>query len=522
MLPASLTAYLTRRTITIVGALVVLVAVYFLFFRGGNSSLQTLVVHRGDFVQQLSVSGTVQAAHDVDLGFAQSGRVSATYVSVGDRVTSGEVLAEIENGDLRAAVAQKKAALASAQAQLASLQAGTRPEQLAVTQSQVQSDGVALAQAAQGLVNAIQNAYTQSDDAVHNKVDQFFSNPRSLTPQLSFPVSDSSLKSKVESDRIAIEPVLAAWQGSSANLSVSADLSAAQNEAQHDLAEVSQLLIDANAALNAAVPASQTSASTIQGWITNVATARANVNTALSTLNTAITSQQSASATLSKDEKTLALEQAGSTSEDIQAQQAQVQAAQADVQNAQAQLQKTLVVAPFSGTVTRMDAKEGETISPTEPKISLISDGLYEIETYVPEVEITGLSVGNAASTTLDAYGPDVPFAATVISIDPAETVVNGVATYKTTLQFLAQDDRIKSGMTAEVVITTQITHDALAVPQGAVFDKAGQKMLQLVRDGAVVDVPVQTGAASKIGNVQIVSGIADGDTVVLNPDTTR
>jgi hypothetical protein len=46
--------------------------------------------------------------------------------------------------------------------------------------------------------------------------------------------------------------------------------------------------------------------------------------------------------------------------------------------------------------------------------------------------------------------------------------------------------------------------------------------MLQLLRGKEVVDVAVRTGIASKLGNVQIVSGIASGDAVILNPDPTR
>ena len=75
------------------------------------------------------------------------------------------LLAEVENGDLRAAVSQKRAALASAQAKLAALQAGTRPESIAIAQATVTS-------AQQTLINTAQDSYTAADAAVHNQVDQ--------------------------------------------------------------------------------------------------------------------------------------------------------------------------------------------------------------------------------------------------------------------------------------------------------------------------------------------------------------
>lgn len=513
-------SFLSRRLVW--GSAVVVVAAaltWYLFAVHANSSLQTLIVHPTAFAEQVFVSGTVVAAHDVDLGFSQSGRVSGVYASVGDHVAAGRTLAQTENGDLRAALAQKQAALQAEAAKLTSLKSGTRPEELAISRSTVASDEAALAQAKASLVNAIQTAYTQSDDAVHNKVDQFFNNPRSSNAQLSFSTTDSKIKTTLETERVAAETLLAAWQADVAALSSTGDLAAAQAQAQNNLAKISALLSDANAALNVAImgPISQT---TLAGYVTNVGTARANVNTTATALTSAISGKSAAAALLDRDQKSLALQEAGSTAEDIAGEEARVAAAAAEVESAQAQLGKTIIVAPFMGTVTRMDAKVGEVISPTAPQISMISDGLFQIDCYIPEVEIAGLSVGNGATTTLDAYGEGTPFAAKVVAIDPAETVVNGVSTYKTTLQFLNPDPRIRQGMTASVLITAHEIPNALVVPQGAVFHKNGHATVQLLRAGALLDVVVETGAASSIGNVQITSGLHDGDTVILNPNT--
>lgn len=518
----SLRAFFMRHTtLSVVGVIVVVLGGWYLVAGRSGTDFQTMTVQPAPFREQVSVSGTVVAAHDVDLGTAASGRVQGVYAQVGDHVGAGKLLVQLENGDLRAGVEQRQAALEAQQAQLAQLQMGTRPEQLAVTQSTVASDQAALAQSESALVNAIQSAYTQADDATHNKVDQFLSNPRSAMPQLSFSTSDQQSAITLQGDRVATELMLSSWQNSVANLSSASDLSSAAAQAQQNLTQVSTLLLDANGALNAAITSSADSA-TIAGYITSVSTARTNINTALSALTSAVTAETAAASLLNKDEKNLALEEAGSTSEDITAQEAQVASAEADLANAQAQLDKTLIVAPFAGTITKMDAKTGAVISPTEPQISMISDGLFEIDCYVPEVEIAGLSVGDKATTTLDAYGVSVPFAAKVVSIDPAETVVSGVATYKTTLQFLAEDARIRAGMTASVTITAQEIANALVVPQAAVFQKNSQPTLQLFRNGQPVDVTVQTGTASTIGNVQILSGLSPGDAVILNPDTSR
>src|SRR3989344_5127125 len=95
----------------ILGIVMAAGAVWYFFFRQSGPLPQLLVVHPVNFAQQISISGTVQAAEDVDLGFAQSGRVSGVYAKVGNTIRHGALLAQIDNGDVRANLAQKQAAL---------------------------------------------------------------------------------------------------------------------------------------------------------------------------------------------------------------------------------------------------------------------------------------------------------------------------------------------------------------------------------------------------------------------------
>jgi HlyD family secretion protein len=478
----------------------------------------TLVVHPADFLQQVSVSGKVVAAQNVDLGFSQSGRVARVNARVGDTVRAGTLLAEVENGDVRATVLQKQAALESQRAKLASLKAGTRPETLAIAQSAVDSGIAALNQANQGVVNAIRDAYTKSDDAIRNKVDQFVSNPRGVSPQVTFFTSASQLAITVASERAAVEQMLHTWQTDVSSLNASSDLATAGARAQTSITSVVTLLLDASAVLNQAIPSQGVSQTSINQYSSDIAGARTSVNAAAAALNTAITAQKSAAAALDSARKNLALEMAGATGSDIEAQAAQVAAAQADLENAQAQLTKTRITAPFDGIVTKMDAKVGEIISPNTSETSLIGAGAFQIESYVPEINVALIQVGNAALVTLDAYGTDTPFDAKIVSIDPAETVKNGVSMYRTILQFNAQDPRIRSGMTANVVITTEKKIGVISVPQGVVKSREGKKYVQVVVNEKANEREVTTGDVSSLGNVEILSGLNDGDVVLLTP----
>lgn len=471
----------------VAAAIAVLVVGY--FYLGGGSGLEAMLpVVPGDFATQVAVSGTVVAAQDVNLGFAASGRVAGVYANVGQHVYAGTLLARVENGDLYATLQEKQAALDS-------LKAGTRPEQIAVAQA-------AVAGAQSALVDAIHSAYTTADDAIHNKTDVLFTNPR-MDPKLNITIANANLKTTVERDRASTEPVLSAWAAELASLSTATAVDSAAN-ASSALNQVIALLADENIALNQGIADQTTSTATLASYATTLATARASVNSSATAVTAALTSLTSA-------QRTLSLDQAGATTADL----AQAQAA---VENAQAAFAKTEVIAPFSGVVTRMDAKTGEIISPTASEISMQSDGVFEVEVYIPEVSIAGVAVGNPATTTLDAYGPNVAFPAKVVTVDPAETMKDGVPTYKTTLIFTGADPRIRSGMTANVTITTGTLHNAIVIPAGAIGTDASGTYVSILKNKKPVHTPVTTGPAPALGQAVILSGLVSGDVILLTP----
>ncbi|MBI2025654.1 efflux RND transporter periplasmic adaptor subunit [Candidatus Kaiserbacteria bacterium] len=469
--------------------LVLLVLGGYFYFGRGSSSDATFAVASGDFIQKVSVSGTVVAARDVNLGFAASGRIAGAYAKVGQRVSAGTILAQTENGDLVADLAQAKA-------DLASLLAGTRIEELAVAAASFENAKSALA-------DAVLSAYTVSDDAVRNRSDSLFSNPRT-DPKLAFNISDLNLKNTVERGRSSVESALVAWSILISELSPeSAAGSAGQSQAS--LAQVAAFLADANSAINQGLPDSTTSSATLSSYAASLATGRTNVNNAAAALTSAVTALTSA-------QKNLALKEAGATADAVAAEQAKVA-------NAESALAKTYVVAPFSGIVTRMDAEVGEIVSPSASLISMQSDGIFQIETFVPEVAIAGIAAGNSATTTLDAYGSAIEFPARVVAVDPAETVKDGVPAYKTTLSFLSADKRIRSGMTANVVINIGILTDAIVIPSGAIAAKDGVPYVSVLsRGGEVINRPVVTGRSPSLGQTEILSGLSVGETILLAP----
>lgn len=502
-----LRSYLSKQTAAYAAVIIVLaVGGWYLFGRSGSDAADTLVMAPVDFAQRVSSSGKVVAARDVDLGFSQGGRIARVYVAVGDRVSAGQVLAEVENADLRAALAQQ-------QAKLDSLKAGAQPADIAASQAAYDKASQDLDNLYQSVGDSAASAYTSANDAVRTQLAALFNGTNSNSPQLAFSTSNSQAAIDAVSARVAASATLDAWQReliampqtltkAQAAQVLSADLSR--------LADLRGLLVSVSAALDS----STLTGSALTADKAAVVAAQTEINAAVKSLNTINQSVASQVATVNQMQAQLTLKQSGASKEDIAAQ-------AAAVAQAEAQLEKTVITAPFNGIITRVDAKVGLAAAASTPQVSVESSGTFQIESYIPEVSIAQVHVGDPAQVTLDAYGPDVAFTASVVSIDPAETVRDGVSTYRVVLQFAEPDDRVKSGMTATLSITTSTRPNALVVPQGAVFQKGEQTVVQVRRGSSVIDVPVSVGESS-IGDVEVLSGLMAGDEVVLSPDTAR
>jgi len=192
--------------------------------------------------------------------------------------------------------------------------------------------------------------------------------------------------------------------------------------------------------------------------------------------------------------------------------------AQAEVERLTAELAKYTMSAPFTGTVTFMDVEEGDTVPANTPVVSVMTVDKLLIESFVPEIHISSLAVGNTAKITLDAYGENQIFSARVVAIDPAETLRDGVSTYRAHLSFDTLDPRIRPGMTANIVITTDRREGVLSVPVGAITREQGQAFVTVLEGKKREKRAVILGAVSSLGEIEIISGLMAGDMVVLAP----
>lgn len=206
----------------------------------------------------------------------------------------------------------------------------------------------------------------------------------------------------------------------------------------------------------------------------------------------------------------------------------QVDAAQSRIQVAQQAVDNCTIKAPFEGIVVSKDAQVGEMVSPisagggfTRTGIATIVDmKSNEIEVDVNEAYIARVQPGQPVTAVLDAY-PDWEIPSRVRTIIPSAD--RQKATVKVRISFIKLDPRILPDMGIKVTFLgaetskkTGAEPSAALVPQSAVRDDAGKKIVFMVKNGHVERRAVTLGG-NRGNDAEVIGGLTVGDTVVVN-----
>ncbi len=205
----------------------------------------------------------------------------------------------------------------------------------------------------------------------------------------------------------------------------------------------------------------------------------------------------------------------------------QVITAEARIRESQQSVENTVIRAPFDGVIVSKDAQFGEMVSPvsagggfTRTGIATIVDmKSNEIEVDVNESYLARVLPKHAVTAVLDAY-PDWKIPCHVLTIIP--TADRQKATVKVRITFDKLDPRILPDMSVKVAFlgekskTSAKSSAALLVPQSAIRDDGGQKIVYVVKDSRVQRRSVRLGA--NLGsNAEVLAGITAGDSVVVH-----
>ncbi len=204
--------------------------------------------------------------------------------------------------------------------------------------------------------------------------------------------------------------------------------------------------------------------------------------------------------------------------------------AKSDVAQAQARInvvgtasQRTVLVAPFDGTVAKIVGEVGEYSTPSPPgvamppAIDLIDESCLYVAAPMDEVDAPKIVVGQPVRITLDAL-PGKSFAGKVRRVAPYVTAVEKQArTVEIEVNF---DDpkaagRLLVGYSADVEVILDVRKDVLRVPSSALLQ--GGRVL-LLQDGRLAERPVSTGLANW-EHTEVTQGLQGGERIVTSLD---
>lgn len=173
----------------------------------------------------------------------------------------------------------------------------------------------------------------------------------------------------------------------------------------------------------------------------------------------------------------------------------------------------TPVVAPIAGTVIQRTVEPGQSFAATDALL-VIADRLL-VEAQVDETDIAKIRVKLPARIQLDAYPEDI-VPASVGAVAYEAKTVNNVTTYTVDVLPSKVPPSMRSGMTATVIFVLVAKENVLQVPSHALRDKDGRKSV-LVPDakGAAREQVVETGLSDG-RQTEILSGLAEGDKLLI------
>jgi HlyD family secretion protein len=455
-----------RRWITIVIVLVIAVGAFLGFrtFRERQNqeleeNLETIEATRGILIATIGASGTVRANQSGSVAFQTSGIVEDVYVQLGDEVRQGEVLATLEKESLSTQIILAEADLVSAKKAL---------EDLWDTDQQRAMAQLKLAQARDALEDAEYKWYVQQEG--NRASGETIAATKANLVLAEKEVEKAEDEYNKYSGRSEDDPLRALARS---------NLAAARQKRDSILRNLNWYL----------------------GYPTD--TDQAILDAEL----------EVARANLREAELELEKLENGPDPDDVAAAEARITAAEAT-------LALVNIKMPFSGTITAVDIKSGDSVSPGQPVIQLADLSRLFVEVDISEVDINRVRVGQEVRITFDA-DLEREYKGEIVEVGLIGNNLQGVVNFKVTVEMLDADQAVRPGLTAAVNIVVSEVENALLVPNRAVRVRDGERVVYVSRNGGLDRVPIELGASSELYSEVINGELKEGDLIVLNPPSS-
>ncbi len=537
---------------SVIFLLIILIVALVLFFNKDKDEEEYIKENTiiSNLEETVEVTGSIESADDIDLNFSISGKLSNLLVNVGDEVYVNQTLAYLSAGNKSAIVEGARAGVDAVQSRLDALLAGASSQDIIVTEEEVKAAETSYQTSLNSLIN-LKNTRDQDIDILEtsslNILDDKYFTAQYALDLIYDAILDSDADSWLYTQNQQLLNISKVNYSSIKNLyndliidinlaketKDQSDILKALDKLELVLKGISDNLIDTFNIMLVTFENSVYTETVVNNFKTSINTQMTTINTAISSVNSSSSELRSeilyySNSIIEKEDgialtlSNLNLAKAKLELKKTPARDFEIAEAEADLRSAQATLNRylsdlaeTVIRAPVAGLITDINFDKGEQTSLSEPIISMIGLSKMQIEVDVPESDITKIEIGDQVDITLDAFSYDDIFEGTIIFIDPAATVINDVIYYKVKVSFNELNDKIKSGMTADLVISTDSRENILVAPLRSIIYSEGEKYIKILENGNIVDKLVITGLKGDNGLVEIISGIKEGDEII-------
>jgi cobalt-zinc-cadmium efflux system membrane fusion protein len=168
--------------------------------------------------------------------------------------------------------------------------------------------------------------------------------------------------------------------------------------------------------------------------------------------------------------------------------------------------------APIAGKVTDTTPVVGSMADPSTTLLTIVDPRTLCVDAEIYERDLAKLHAGQEVAVTVPAY-PGETFRGRIGYIGDEVKAETRTITVRTEVENASE--RLKPGMYADVKLFLEEEAPALALPERAVLDNLGEKMVFLKTEEGYLPQAVQVGTRQG-GYVEIVRGLEEGDEVVL------
>lgn len=176
----------------------------------------------------------------------------------------------------------------------------------------------------------------------------------------------------------------------------------------------------------------------------------------------AVASESSLQARLNVAQSRLNELEAGTRSEQIEAQQALVKEIDINIAKIVVELNKSVLKAPFTGTISKIQVDEGAVVSPERSILRLVEDGVLEAHIGIPIDMSEQIEVGNTLPLKIEQNVYQAKVASLLPELDANTRTLTAVLTLK------PSPTQIFPGQTAQLQLTKTIAESGFWLPTTA------------------------------------------------------